>query len=49
MAEKTSIIAEPGEPTIVMTRVFDAPRSLVFEAHSKCEHLEKWWGRDASR
>ena len=27
-----------------MTREFDAPRELVFEAHSKCEHLEKWWG-----
>jgi len=29
---------------IVMTREFDAPRELVFEAHSKCEHLDKWWG-----
>jgi len=27
-----------------VTRLFDAPRELVFEAHSKCEHLEKWWG-----
>ena len=44
MVEKTSLIAEPGEPTIVMTRVFEAPRELVFEACSKCEHLEKWWG-----
>lgn len=23
-----------------MTRVFDAPRRLVFEAHTKCEHLK---------
>ncbi|HZN70633.1 MAG TPA: SRPBCC family protein [Micromonosporaceae bacterium] len=30
---------------VVMTRVFDAPRALVFEAHSKCEHLRKWWAR----
>jgi len=29
---------------IVMTRVFDAPRDLVFEAHSSCEHLSHWWG-----
>jgi len=29
---------------IVLTREFDAPRELVFEAHSKCEHLDKWWG-----
>jgi uncharacterized protein YndB with AHSA1/START domain len=29
---------------IVMTRVLDAPRDLVFEAHSSCEHLSHWWG-----
>ncbi|HLF76961.1 MAG TPA: SRPBCC family protein [Dehalococcoidia bacterium] len=33
---------------IVLTRVFNAPRMLVFEAHSKCEHLEHWWGRRGS-
>jgi uncharacterized protein YndB with AHSA1/START domain len=27
-----------------MTRQFDAPRDLVFEAHSSCEHMSKWWG-----
>jgi len=27
-----------------MTRVFDAPRELVFEAHSRCEHMSRWWG-----
>lgn len=36
--------AEPGQPTMVMTRVFEAPRRLVFEAHSKPEHLSRWWG-----
>ena len=29
---------------IVMTRVFDAPRELVFDAHSSCEHVSHWWG-----
>ena len=29
---------------IVMTRVFDAPRDLVFEAHTSCEHMSHWWG-----
>jgi uncharacterized protein YndB with AHSA1/START domain len=37
-------ITTPSDREIVMTREFDAPRELVFEAHSKCEHLEKWWG-----
>src|SRR5262249_51219963 len=32
-------------PDFTMTREFDAPRSLVFEAWSKPEHLLRWWGR----
>jgi len=44
MTEKTSFIVEPGNPTIVIQRVFDAPRSLVFEAWTKPEHLARWWG-----
>jgi uncharacterized protein YndB with AHSA1/START domain len=35
----------PSDLEIEMTRVFDAPRTLVFEAHSKCEHIKRWWGR----
>ena len=27
-----------------MTRLFDAPRHLVFEAMSKPEHIKRWWG-----
>lgn len=34
----------PSDREIVMTRTFNAPRELVFEAHSKCEHLKEWWG-----
>jgi len=37
-------ITLPSDREIVMTREFDAPRELVFEAHTKCEHLDKWWG-----
>ena len=47
MAEANSAtltVTLPSDREIVMTRVFAAPRELVFEAHSKCEHLEKWWG-----
>ena len=40
-----SLIAEPGEPTMALMRVFDAPRRLVFEAHTKPEHVSRWWGR----
>jgi uncharacterized protein YndB with AHSA1/START domain len=29
---------------VELSRVFNAPRSLVFEAHSKPEHMKRWWG-----
>ena len=29
---------------LVITRIFDAPRELVFEAFTDPEHLMKWWG-----
>jgi uncharacterized protein YndB with AHSA1/START domain len=35
----------PSDREIVLTRLFDAPRSLVFEAMSKPEHVRRWWGR----
>lgn len=41
---RLTLVAEPAQPTIVMTRVFDAPRRLVFEAYTKPEHLKRWWG-----
>jgi uncharacterized protein YndB with AHSA1/START domain len=37
-------ITTPSEREIVMTREFDAPRDLVFEAHTSCEHMSRWWG-----
>jgi len=38
------VIETPGEREIVMTRTFDAPRTLVFEALTRPEHLGRWWG-----
>jgi uncharacterized protein YndB with AHSA1/START domain len=38
-------LTTPTDREIVLTRVFDAPRERVFEAHSKCEHVKRWWGR----
>ena len=38
-------VTTPTDREIVMTRDFDAPRSLVFEAMSKPELLQRWlWG-----
>jgi uncharacterized protein YndB with AHSA1/START domain len=34
-----------SENEISMTRLFDAPREVVFEAMTKPEHVKEWWGR----
>lgn len=34
----------PSDREIRMTRLFDAPRRLVFEAMTKAEHVKRWWG-----
>jgi uncharacterized protein YndB with AHSA1/START domain len=35
-------VTTPNDLEIVMKRVFDAPRRLVFEAFVKPEHLKRW-------
>jgi uncharacterized protein YndB with AHSA1/START domain len=42
-------LTTPSDREIVMTRVFDAPRELVFEMWTDPKHLVHWWGRAASR
>jgi uncharacterized protein YndB with AHSA1/START domain len=37
-------VTTPSDTEIRMTRVFDAPRRLVFEALTKPEHVRRWWG-----
>jgi len=39
-------VTTPSDREIVLTRVFDAPRRLVFEAMTKAEHVRKWYGCD---
>jgi uncharacterized protein YndB with AHSA1/START domain len=38
-------VTTPSEREIRMTRIFDAPRHLVFEAMTTPEHIKRWWGR----
>lgn len=36
---------EPNEDRVlVLTRLFDAPRPLVFQAWTEPQHLVRWWG-----
>jgi uncharacterized protein YndB with AHSA1/START domain len=36
-------VTTPGDRQIVITRLFDAPRALVFEAWTRAEHVIHWW------
>jgi uncharacterized protein YndB with AHSA1/START domain len=38
-------VSTPSEQEVRMTRLFNAPRGLVFEVMSKPEHVKQWWGR----
>ncbi len=40
----TKIEAPEGVPQIVITREFDAPRDLVFRAHTDPDLLKRWLG-----
>ena len=41
---RTFTVTTPSDHEIRMTRLFDAPRHLVFEAMTKPEHVRRWWG-----
>ena len=43
-SKKLEIIAEPGKTSFTTRRSVDAPRALVFDAFTKCEHLARWMG-----
>jgi uncharacterized protein YndB with AHSA1/START domain len=44
MAATISAAARSAAPELVISRVFDAPRSLVFKTWTQPEHLARWWG-----
>jgi uncharacterized protein YndB with AHSA1/START domain len=41
---KTTVTAEPGKQDLFITREFDAPRELVFKAHTDPELYVQWLG-----
>jgi uncharacterized protein YndB with AHSA1/START domain len=44
MAARSNAAAEAAERELVITRVFNAPRSFVFKAWTDPEHLVRWLG-----
>lgn len=37
-------VTTPSDEEIRMTRLFDAPPALVYEAMTRPEHIRQWWG-----
>jgi uncharacterized protein YndB with AHSA1/START domain len=44
MAVTADALALSSECELVITRIFDAPRPLVFKLWTEPEHLVRWWG-----
>ena len=44
MSRNETEIRVTSDVEIEMTRTFDAPRELVFEACTRPEHMAQWWG-----
>ncbi|MGH7865428.1 MAG: SRPBCC domain-containing protein [Candidatus Binataceae bacterium] len=44
MGARSNLAAEPTERVLVITRIFDAPRSLVFKAWTEPERQVCWLG-----
>lgn len=38
-------VDQPSSREIRMTRLFDAPRALVYEVMTRPEHVRRWWGQ----
>jgi uncharacterized protein YndB with AHSA1/START domain len=43
-SEHPTTLTTPSDRELVITRDFDAPRGLVFEAWTKPEHVRQWYG-----
>jgi uncharacterized protein YndB with AHSA1/START domain len=44
MGAATKFITEPADRVLKITRIFDAPRTLVFNAWTQNEHMANWFG-----
>ncbi|MFW5941962.1 MAG: SRPBCC domain-containing protein [Chloroflexota bacterium] len=44
MTVQNKLTVERDDRVLILTRIFEAPRELVFTTFSDCEHLKHWWG-----
>lgn len=43
-SEHKLVVTLPNDTDIVVTRAFNAPADLLFEAFTQPEHVRNWWG-----
>lgn len=41
---KSKLVSERGQQEVFITRLFDAPRELVWQAWTDPRHFKLWWG-----
>ncbi len=44
MSASSNSVADPASLELVVSRLVDAPRALVFQAWTQQEHAARWWG-----
>jgi uncharacterized protein YndB with AHSA1/START domain len=44
----TVLIAKPGERLLIVTRTFNAPARLVWEAWTRPEYMRRWYGNSCA-
>ena len=49
MTEQPPVETGPQDQQVEITRIFDAPRQLVFEAWTDPDQVARWWGPDGFR
>ena len=49
VSSRTATVTLPTDEQILITREFDAPRRLVFEAYTTPEHVKRWWHANRGR
>ncbi len=42
-SSRTAVVTLPTDTQILITRTFDAPKHLVYEAYTTPELIERWW------
>jgi uncharacterized protein YndB with AHSA1/START domain len=46
MGSQTATVTLPTDEQILITREFDAPKHLVYEAWTTPEHVRRWWNAE---